>query len=154
MTIRGQLLSSVSTKGMATMDLAAYLRKQNEGVIVNLKNADGTPWLKPDGSPATITVAGNESKHWRKAESEIASERLNSDTGKDMPWEERRLLAPRMLAYVTMSWDGLMDPWDGVGDKPLECNRTNATRLYADFDFIRTQVDTAVGSRKNFMTAS
>jgi len=135
------------------MDLSAYLKKQNEGAVLHLKDPAGADWNKPDGTPVTITLAGNESALWRQGENFVADKRMNnSNQAKEISWADRRVDGPTLLAFVTRSWDGIPDVWNG--SEKLECTRDNAIKLYSEFDFIRMQVDGFIGARKNFLPAS
>lgn len=52
-----------------------------------------------------------------------------------------------ILANVTVGWQGIEN-----GGQPWPFSVENARKLYADFPFIREQVDEFVGDRRNFIS--
>lgn len=133
------------------MDLATFAASSDEGATLELKDPAGEPLFKDDGStPVTIKLAGSDSKRWRKAEDTVGDKRLKAaKSGGVKSMEELRDQNAFLLASVTLSWDGIV-----VHDKELECNLENAKRLYLDYAWVREQVDSFVGDRRNFLTAS
>ncbi len=54
-----------------------------------------------------------------------------------------------VLVAATVSWDGIAE--NGV---PLECTAESVRRVYEEYPFIREQVDSFLGDRKNFFKKS
>lgn len=136
------------------MDLAKYKSAAEQGAVMEVRDPAGDVMFKEDGStPITITLAGTESKRWRKAEDAVGDKRLEragtraTTTAKSM--REAREDRAFLLAAVTLAWDGIV-----VDGNPLECNQKNAKDLYIQYDFITTQVDAFLAERKNFLPVS
>ncbi len=136
------------------MDLAKYKNAAEQGAVMEVRDPAGDVMYKDDGTtPVTITLAGTESKRWRKAEDSIGDKRLeragtrNNTAAKSM--QEARNDRAFLLAAVTLAWDGIV-----VDGQVLECTPKNAKDLYTQYDFITTQVDAFLAERKNFLPVS
>jgi hypothetical protein len=113
-----------------------------------LKRRDGSPWLKADGSPVTITAYASDSEPYRKAQHALLNRRITQNKGRrdtSRTSEEIEAENVELFARVTVGWDGLTE-----NGQPLEFNRENARRLYATFLFIREQVEAFTAERANF----
>lgn len=134
------------------MDLSTVSAAAEEGAILELKDPTGEPILKPDGKPVTITLAGMESKRFKRARNSIGDRYLKnagptSRAAKTM--EEAIGDLAFQLASVTIAWDGVI-----VDGQELECTQANAKKVYLQYDWVREQVDSFVGNRANFWKAS
>lgn len=135
------------------MDVSKFAAQAEAGAVLELKDPAGEPLLKSDGEPITITLAGTESKRWKKARNVVGNKYLKA-TARNNPQQARSFEdglddMAFQLAAVTMAWDGIE-----IDGQPLECNPANAKRLYLESDTIREQVDLFVGDRRNFWKAS
>jgi hypothetical protein len=133
------------------MDVSKVSAAAEQGAVLELKDPAGDTALKADGTPVTITLAGTESKRWRKARNTIGDKFLKASRpgGKATTMEEAIADQAFQLAAVTLAWDGI--ELDG---QSIECNPANAKRVYIESDLIREQVDAFVGDRRNFWKAA
>lgn len=115
----------------------------NEGVKMELTDVHGAVVLKEDGTPLTITLLGQDSDAWIKAENAAQNRRLAQGARMKLTAEALRSEAIASLAKVTVAWDFEED-----------CTYENAVRLYTRYPLIRDQVDRFVGERANFTKAS
>lgn len=101
---------------------------------------------------ATITVAGVDSKRFRKAKHEVDNRRLGTMvrrgkanlTAEQLDEESLAILVLCTLGWKNVSWD----------DKPLECTPENVRMLYTKLPWVREQVDRAMGDRERFLKQS
>ncbi len=133
------------------MDPKIITAQAEAGAILELKDPAGEPDLKPDGMPVTITLAGTESKAWKKARNIVGNKYIQSTSRnqKQRSFEDGLDDIAFQLAAVTLAWDGIM-----LDGQVIECTQANAKRVYLESDTIREQVDLFVGDRKNFWKAS
>ena len=123
---------------------------EDEGAILELNDPNGNPWLKPDGTPVTIRLAGMDTLRWQKAKDSVFNRVVKTSAPNRPAWktaEEQRGDEAFMLASVTLGWDGVTD---------AECTPANVKQFYLTPKnyFIREQVDAFVGERRNFLKAS
>ncbi len=135
------------------MDFSSVSAAAEEGAVLELKDPHGEPVLKPDGSPVTITLAGSDSKRFKKARNAIGDRYLKKASPRKAAIAETTEESLNdwafQLAAATISWDGVV-----VEGAELECTPANAKRVYLDYDWVREQVDAFVGERRNFWKSS
>lgn len=130
--------------------MSDFFVPEDEGALLELNDPYGNPWLKPDGKPVTIRLAGMDTTRWQKARDSVFNRVLKTSGPRGPQWktaEEQRGDEAFMLASVTIAWDGVTD---------TECTPANAKQFYLSpqNNFIREQVDAFVGERRNFLKAS
>lgn len=133
------------------MDLADISSAFEHGATLELKHpATGEPLLDASGKPQTITLAGTDSKRWRRQQDAIGDRLLKSNKGKPVTqtMQERRDDVASLYAAVTLSWNVF------VGGEAPECNPVNAKKLYLDYPWIGEQADQFLADRQNFSPAS
>lgn len=119
---------------LATLDTTA---KADQGVEYEL--------IHPESGEAMgifITVAGSDSRIWRKALSDIAERNKGLRRTAELVRQEGIEAAAR----CTLGWRNVV-----LDTKPLEFTQENARKLYARFPWIREQVDTFRYDRSNFL---
>ena len=94
-----------------------------------------------------ITLAGQDSKAWRRATREAGRRAMDSvrDGGGRKALELTESNGTFVLARATLAWKNV--ELDG---KQLECTQANAEMLYSTFPWLREQVDRFVGDRSRF----
>jgi hypothetical protein len=135
------------------MDVSKVSAAAEQGAVLELKDPAGDVALKEDGTPVTITLAGTESKKWRKARNAVGDKFLRASRpgGKATTMEEAVADQAFQLASVTLEWDGIGEFLYGHS---VEMTLANAKSLYIAEEFVREQVDTFVGNRANFWKAA
>jgi hypothetical protein len=135
------------------LDFSNVSAAAEDGAVLELKDPAGEPILKDDGSPVTITLAGTESKKWKKARNAVGDRYLkNANPRNSSPvrtMDEALSDQAFQLASVTLAWDGVI-----VDGQELPCTHDNAKKIYLQYDWVREQVDLFVGERRNFWKAS
>lgn len=130
------------------MDLTQFDTKSvaNTGVPMPVHLPDGSPLLKPDKSPVTITLLGHDSDLLTKVRNSQTNASLR---GAPITAEIARTNEINLFAKATVAWDGI-----GIGEEETEFSEENARRLYREFPWIRDQVRTFIYDRSRFMKAS
>jgi len=118
---------------------------------VQIDNSADINITLPDGTETdiVITVASQDSEQYRKKTLESRNKRM-----KDLQRGKKSQLTAEqldeggvdLLVACTIGWQNVEK--DG---KPLEFNDENVRSLYADFPWIKDQVDEAIADRANFM---
>ena len=114
----------------------------NKGTVVTLKHP-----VSGDELPISIKVVGTDSTVFQAAIREQARKNMKSKN-KEPDFDEIRLLSAELLAKCTLSWEGVSE--EGVD---IEFSQKAATSLYLKYDWIKTQIDQAIGERANFLLA-
>lgn len=137
----------------------------NEGFELQLVN-----YKTQEPLPLFVTVLGRDSDAFRRVQADQQRRRLAKMTKGNVvrvgsvSAEELEADAIDLLAACTVGWREELAPEGSavpegsrhekktltVRGEELTCTRANAARLYADFPWIREQVDAAVGDRANF----
>ena len=88
-----------------------------------------------------ITCYSKDSAEYEQIFLDIMSE------AKDLPKDQRKSLARRIVAGCVKSWEGI--EWDG---EVLKCTPKNALMLVTELKWLYEQIDVFTGSRANFFT--
>jgi hypothetical protein len=132
------------------MDLSQFdTSGANEGAKMEVRDANGVPVLKTDGSPVTITLLGMDSDAYVKHENAATNRRLQQGTRAKLTAEGLKADAIAGLAKCTAAWDG----FDQNGE-PMPCTYENALALYTRYPVIRDQVSEFIADRANFLRTS
>lgn len=115
----------------------------NAGAKMEIRDPNGVPMFKADGSPLTITLLGRDSDAFIKAENQQTNRRLSQGTRVKLTAEALRADSIAVLARCTTAWDL---------DEP--CSYETAVALYTKFPAIREQADEFLTDRSNFTKAS
>lgn len=113
--------------------------------------ATGTPLLQGD-TALSLTLAGQDSDLFRKADRKISNRRLaTSASGQRVKLTAEGIDADSLerLVACTISWHGI--GWDG-GDK--ECTPENVREAYKRLPWLREQAEAFIADRGNFLKAS
>lgn len=129
------------------MDLGK-LTTSESATLVLLHPQTNLP-LGGEKTQITIELAGIDSETYRNAKHKTANKRMERAqrmAGKyKLSAEELEEEQLQLLADCTIGWKNIE-----LNGKPLEFSIPNAKKLYADFPWIRQQVDTFTGDRGNF----
>lgn len=129
------------------MDISNFNFKEATPAIMELCHPVTQETLKGDDDlPITITLHGSDSSVFRAAVREYGNRKL-SKGAKKQTVEEIDQATTRILAKATVSWS---DNFVVNGDA-LDCTMQNAEKIYADYSWIREQVDAFVNERANFL---
>lgn len=100
--------------------------QDDEGVVVTIYQRNGDPYLAADGSEATMTVLGSESKAYRAAERRQQRrlfKRMRVRSA-DVTPEETEAEAIELASSAVIGWHG----WESNG-KPLDCKPEHVKAL-------------------------
>jgi hypothetical protein len=126
------------------------VERQEHPVAVPIYGLDAEPYYALDGTPATISVVGSESKRMRKFE-DVQRERIRQGVFQmDNPLEEYRRRVERVVEAVA-AWHG----WDD-GEKELECTSANVRAFFSteEAEHILRQVERGISGHGVFSKAS
>ncbi len=118
--------------------------QENEGVPVPLVSRDGEPDLASDGSRASFTMLGRDSKRVRavmdRQQRDYAKQRGNADPDK--------IMANRVEVAVVacIAWSGIED--DG---KPFPLTSANAKLVFSDRHYLE-QAESGIFQHASFFT--
>lgn len=131
---------------MDIQQVAAAVAQDEEGVVVPINGRDDEPYLAADGSPATITVLGSESKKLRQVR-DGQFKRLLKHRGK-LEAKDIRENRIELAAAAVVSWSG----WTANG-APFECTPGNVKALL-EHEHILTQVEEGINRHADFFAKS
>ena len=124
------------------------LTRAEQGVPVTIRRPDTGEPVTTRGAPLVLVVQGSDSASYQKALVEVADDRADMlAKGEKMTVRE---FTARVLARVTIGWEGVFDP----NGQPVAFSQATALEMYRAFPVLTDQVDAFVGSRANFMKAS
>ncbi len=121
---------------LATLDTAALCEEGAELELTHPKTGEGLGVF--------ITVAGIDSKKWRRALNAIGEKRANKRS--KLTAEEGIAGAVDILARCTIAWRNVT--LDGA---ELPCTEENARTLYTRLPWVREQVDTFASDRGSYL---
>lgn len=113
--------------------------------------ATGAPLTQQDGSPITVTLAGQDSDRYRAADRRIANKRLAaSSNGQRLKLTAEGIEADSLqrLVACTVGWNGVQ--WGG---EPKDCTPENAREAYTRLPWLREQAEAFIADRANFLKA-
>lgn len=132
----------------------------NEGrVLTVLHPTERTPLVGQNGKPVTITLLGQDSDIFIKAENAARARAMEhlSEGGKFSP-AASDLQACEALARCTLDWSNIPKGWiDGTDDEtPAKHSHETAVALYQNpgVKWLRDQTDKFIATRSNFLKAS
>jgi hypothetical protein len=130
-------------------DVEAGFAQQENAIPITIHQLDGEPYRALDGTPATISVVGEESKRVRAYE-EQRRERVRRGLSAFGAEAEHEARVDRAVAAV-VDWHG----WDD-GENPIECTPANVRALLAApaADHVLRQVERGMGAHGVFSRAS
>ncbi len=123
--------------------IEAVLADEEREAVVIIYQRDGDPYVALDGSDATMTVVGSESKRVREAKAKLQKKLLNSRRSKMTPDDIRRSRINTAAAGV-VGWRG----WDKDG-KEADCSPGNVRDVLA-LEHILEQVESAISEHADF----
>jgi len=101
--------------------------------------------LTPDGGEMGITLYGKDSDIYRKAQRDITNRRLSKKTNATLTAERLEAEANEVLARCTTKWNIVYE------GEAIECNFSNAKKVYTSLPWVKEQVDEFVAERGNFL---
>lgn len=122
-------------------DIMASIRRQDEGIVVDIMGPDGKTPLG-----LRIRVAGPDSARAIAAQDEITEEFLTAKNGDKPTSVAYSVRQARWLAKITLGWEGVVR-YDGIDH---EFSEAVALELYSRVRFILDQVNRAAGDRSRF----
>jgi len=102
--------------------------------------------LGSDGNPIWIELYGSDSDVFRKSIREYGNRKLKKGT-KKQTMEELEQTSSVLLARATKGWSNNFE----VDGEKIKCSEKAAKELYADYSWIREQVDLFINERSNFL---
>ena len=97
------------------------------------------------GADMVITLYGKDSDVYRKAQRTITNRRLSKKTNATLTAERLEAEANEVLAHCTDSWNIVYE------GEEIDCNFTNAKKVYTNLPWVKEQVDEFVAERSNFL---
>jgi len=124
--------------------------KSGAGSVMELEHPVTGEKLMEGKKPMTITLAGTDSKAYRRKQREMQNRRLNKlSKGRKVNFGTTDDDDCELLAACTLSWDNLSDD-----NGKIEYSNDAAVALYLKHAWIREQVDEFIGDRANFFTVA
>ena len=123
---------------------AQALSVEDEGIVVEIMDAQGDPILDADSKPVTVTVAGEYSTKYRKAE-EWQRKTLMRQRGKEQTGAESLLMQAEFDARCCLGWSGLTQAGQALG-----FSTENATMAFSKLPFVRKRVESAMSDHAAF----
>jgi len=124
------------------MDLLSLLPSDN--AAIQLKH----PVSKVDLEGVTISVSGHDSATFKNAIKERAKAQMSRKSA-EIDFSTNDKEAIELLAKCTVGWSGITE-----GSKELPFTFANAVYIYTKYNWIREQIDAAIGDRSNFFMSA
>ena len=124
------------------MDLLNLLPSDN--AAITLKH----PVSKSELEGMTISVSGHDSATFKNAIKERAKAQMSRKSA-DVDFIANDKEAVELLAKCTTGWTGITE-----GGKELPFSLANAIYIYTKYNWIREQIDNAIGDRANFFMSA
>lgn len=139
---------------MSSFDLSKLSSAESaeQGAVMEVRHPEtGEPLMAEDGSPVTITLAGEDSSAYRRALHASQNRRFQRGNLAKIKAEELHNDNLEILAACTLAWSNL-----AYAGEELPCTKHNALRLYRDegFRWLVEQVDAFVKDRSHFLPKS
>jgi hypothetical protein len=96
----------------------------------------------------TISVSGHDSATFKNAIKERAKAQMSRKSA-DVDFIANDKEAVELLAKCTTGWTGITE-----GGKELPFSTANAIYIYTKYNWIREQIDNAIGDRANFFMSA
>jgi hypothetical protein len=123
---------------------AELLKVEDDGIVVEILDEMGDPALDADSNPVTVTVAGEYSNKYRKAE-EWQRKTLMRLRGKDQTGAESIAMQSELVARCCLGWSGFSNK-----GTPLPFSTENATLAFSKLPFVRKRVESAMSDHAAF----
>ena len=121
----------------------------DDGAVLNIVHPESEELIKG----MTITLLGQDSKVYRKLQMGKQQAALNrmAKGKKALDLDAEKLSEDSIddLVKLTIEWSGFM-----LDGKKLDCTPANARTVYAEWAWIKEQVQEFVGNRANFFRAN
>ena len=134
---------------MKISTLKTKVAESEKGAIVPIEGQDGEAYTAADGSPATITLLGSESKKLR-AVSDKQTRRVLRDQRTKMTPEELRANRIELATAAVIDWHGFEDD----AGNPIPCTAENVAEVLAAAPHVLEQVESGVRRHASFFSAS
>lgn len=130
------------------MDLSKFDTRElaDVGVPMPVHTPDGSPLLKGDGSPVTITLLGQDGDTLTKARNAQTNATLR---GGLVTAEMARTNEINFMVKATVGWDGI-----GFGEDETPFTPEAAAKLYRELPWLRDQIRVFIHDRARFIKAS
>lgn len=125
---------------------AKVLDLEDEGLVVEIMDELGDPALDDAGQPVTVTVAGEYSNRYRKAE-EWQRKTLMRLRGKEQTGAESIAMQSELVARCVLAWSGFTQNGASV---PF--STATATMVFSRLSFVRKQVESSMSNHAAFFS--
>ena len=130
---------------MDLTNLDAEIAKDETGAVIPINQKNGDAYRAADGTPATVTVVGSESKRYKDARNLITKRAINLRRQKMDPADLERNRIDLAVAAI-IDWSG----WE-IGGKVAECTPQNIRQLLRA-DHILEQVEAGIVGHADFFS--
>lgn len=124
-------------------EVEQQIANDEEGAVVPIFQKNGDPYLAADGSQASVTVVGSESKRYRLARDNATRKMMRRRMSKLEPDDLRKLRVEQASAGV-IAWHG----WEKDG-KPFPCEPASV-ELLCRADHILEQIEEGIQKHADF----
>ena len=129
---------------MDMKELEKLVAADEDGVVITIHQKNGDPYLAADGTNATMTVVGSESKRYKAAKRATTDRMLNKRRSKLSAVEVEKNAISQAAAAV-IDWHG----WEKDGN-PLKCTPENVRLVLGLSDYILDQVQEGITGHTDF----
>lgn len=130
----------MSSTGFDIKQEAAAAAVEDEGTLVHVEDRTGKPYFFTDAQgnekPVTITVAGSNSRRYRRAEDAIRKRPLKP---RKFNQEQIHEEAMEKAIACTVTWEGIY-----IDGTPVDPSRHNVGMLYKACPWVLNQVNAAI----------
>jgi hypothetical protein len=123
---------------------AKALSVEDDGIVVEIMDPQGDPAYDVEGKPVTVTVAGEYSAKYRRAE-EWQRKTLMRMRGKEQTGAESLEMQAEFIARCTLGWSGFTQ-----AGQTLPFTTENATMVFVKLPFVRKRVESAMSDHAAF----
>lgn len=125
-------------------------QREDEGTLVPVKSVTGEVQFYGEGEakkPVTIRVVGTYSKTWRRANHALRERLRKFRTTRTIEQQEQHAI--ELIADCILGWEGITS-----GDQPFPFTRDNAIALLTTCQWVREDVEAAMGDHAGFFSTS